>query len=229
MNVIIGCECSGIVRDAFSELGHNAWSCDLKQCERRGQHITGNILDHLDGCYRGHSLPPVPWDLLIVHPDCTYLTASAEWAYKDADYMRYPHVGYHMSLEPETLRGEERRHARRAAVDFVFRLRDSGIPKIVIENPTGHLSSAWRKPNQIIQPYQFGEDASKATALWLIGLPMLVPTKHIPPRMVDGKPRWANQTDGGQNRLSPSPTRAADRSRTYRGIAQAMAEQWSIA
>jgi len=118
------------------------------------------------------------------------------------------------------------REARRAAIEFVKLLWDAPIPHVAIENPIGVLSSAWQKPSQIIHPYQFGDDASKATCLWLKGLNPLVPTNQVLPRYVDGVPRWANQTDSGQNRLSPSETRAADRARTYPGIAAAML-QWA--
>lgn len=199
MNVLLACEASGVVRDEFIAAGHNAWSCDLKPSERPGPHFQNDIWEILGRI--GHWQRGEYWDLLIAHPDCTYLTSSAEWAYKDADYARYPDVGYHMKLKPGTLSGSSRRLARREAVKFAFALRDCGIPKICIENPIGHLSSAWRKADQVIQPYQFGDDASKATGLWLIGLPKLTPTKYIAPR-------------------------ASDRARTYKGIATAMAEQW---
>lgn len=225
MKILIACECSGVVRESFRNRGHDAWSCDLKPTEIPGQHFRKDIREILD--WRR----PQCWDLLIAHPDCTYLTSSAEWAYKDADYDRYPGVGYHMKLKPGTLTGAARRTARVQAVKFVLFLRDIGIPKIAIENPIGHLSAAWRPADQIIQPYQFGDDASKATSLWLKNLPRLTPTKHVAPRLVTdaaGKvwKRWGNQTDGGQNKLSPSDTRGANRARTYQGIADAMADQW---
>jgi len=158
------------------------------------------------------------WDAAIFHPDCTFLTCSAEWAYGDGPY--------HLKLKPETLTGAARRAARADAVEFVFRLRDAPIPKIAIENPRGHLSAVWRKPDQTIQPHQFGDDASKATCLWLKNLAPLVPTNRIAPRIVNGKPRWANQTDGGQNKLPPTEDRWALRATTYPGIAAAFAEQW---
>jgi len=114
---------------------------------------------------------------------------------------------------------------------FVFNLMGEGfiehnIPKIALENPIGRISSAYRKPDQIIQPYMFGDDASKSTCLWLKNLPLLTPTNYVEPRIINGKNRWANQTDSGQNRLGPSETRAKERSKTYQGIAEAMAEQW---
>lgn len=219
MRVLVGCECSGVVRRAFRALGHDAWSCDLLPAQDGSpHHLQCDLLTVLD---RG-------WDLGIFHPVCTYLTNSAEWAYKDPDFVRYPGVGYHQRLKPGTLFGGERRRARIEAVQFVFRVRDSKIPRKVFENPAGHLSSAWRKPNQTIQPNQFGDDASKATCLWIEGdLPLLTPTLHVPPRMVNGRPRWANRTDSGQNKLSPRENRRAMRSETFPGIAAALADQYT--
>lgn len=221
MRILVGCESSGRVRDAFTALGHDAWSCDLLPCRRGGRnHLQCDVLSVLN---RG-------WDLAIFHPTCTFLTCSAEWAYKDADYARYPNVGYHQKVKPGTLVGAARREARKRAIEFVFKLRDSGIPKKAIENPKGTLSTRWRKPNQIIQPYDFGNDASKETCLWLDGLPELRPTLRIAPRLIEQNAkiyhRWANQTDGGQNRLSPDENRWAERSLTYEGIAWAMAWTW---
>lgn len=174
------------------------------------------------------------WDLGIFHPTCTFLTCSAEWAYKDPDFARYPGVGYHQKVKPGTLTGQLRREAREQAIEFVLKLRDSGIPRICIENPVGVLSSRWRPGNQIIQPYEFGEDASKKTSLWLIGLPLLRNTRRFVGRFVTdprtGKTveRWSNQTDGGQNKLTPSEDRWAVRSVTYPGIAEAMSSQWGL-
>lgn len=228
MRVLIGCERSGIVRDAFRRLGHEAWSCDLEGVDPGGEwpqyHLFGDVRLYLDR----------DWDIGIFFPDCTYLTSSAEWALKDADFDRYPGVGYHQRIQPGTLVGAERRAARLAAVKFVFGCRDAPIRKKAIENPRGHLSRAWRRPDQIIHPNRFGSDASKATCLWLENLRKLRNTKWIEPRSGgmplfggDGGPmRWANQTDGGQNRLSPGADRAMDRAETYPGIANAMALQW---
>jgi hypothetical protein len=112
-------------------------------------------------------------------------------------------------------------------LEFVRRLLAAPIPKIALENPIGCISTQIRKPDQTIQPWQFGDDASKATCLWLKGLPLLVPTSNVQPRIIDGKKRWANQTDSGQNKLAPSADRWKLRSKTYQGIADAMAEQWS--
>jgi hypothetical protein len=145
------------------------------------------------------------WDLMIAHPPCTYLCSSGlHWN------KRYP----------------ERATKTADALAFVQRLMDAPIARIAIENPIGRLGTAIRKADQVIQPYQFGHDASKQTALWLKGLPLLQPTQLVAPRMVNGKARWSNQTDSGQNRLSPSPDRWKLRSTTYQGIANAMANQW---
>lgn len=162
---------------------------------------------------------------IAVH-NCTYITCSAEWAYGDGPY--------HQKVKPGTLVGAARRAARVQAIAFAKALWNAPIPKIALENPVGVLSRDENlgKPAQVIQPYNFGEDASKATCLWLKNLPPLVATTYCEPRIVidgNGKPqkRWANQTDSGQNRLSPGESRSQDRSRTYRGIAEALADQWS--
>ena len=196
MKVLVACESSGAVRDAFIRAGHYAASCDLLPSESPlGDHFQCNVLDILD-----HD-----WDLLIAHPPCTYLSVS----------------GMHW-----TTRGLRDPKLTEDALEFARALMDAPIEKIAIENPVSVISSRIRKPDQIIQPYQFGHDASKKTCLWLKNLPLLKPTNHIPGRMVGGKLRWANQTDSGQNRLPPSKDRWKLRSQTYWGIAQAMAEQW---
>lgn len=213
MKILVACEFSGVVRDAFRKRGHDAWSCDLLPSIswEGGYHLEGNVrwwLDRADW----------QWDLMICHPDCTFLTNSAEWAYGDGPY--------HQKVKPSTLTGAARRKAREEAVEFCQYLFSRDISKIALENPVGHLSKRMGKPFQIIHPHQFGDDASKATCLWLKGLPLLMPTKSVCPRMVNGRPRWGNQTDSGQNKLSPSDDRALKRSITYQGIADAMAEQW---
>ena len=209
LKVLVACEYSGVVRNAFLARGHHAWSCDLLDTEKPGPHITGDVLGVLNE----------GWDLMIAHPPCTYLTNSAEWAYGPGPY--------HQKVKPETLVGEHRKRARTEAIKFVKALWNAPIRCICIENPIGVLSREidLGRP-QIIQPHQFGEDASKATCLFLKNLSPLRPTKLIEPRMVNGKPRWGNQTDSGQNRLSPKQDRWKDRSRTFEGIAKAMAEQW---
>ena len=217
MKVLIACEYSGTVRDAFLALGHEAMSCDFLPTDSPGPHYQGDVREVLN---RG-------WDLMIAHPHCTYLTNSAEWAYKDPDFVRYPGVGYHQRLKPGTLFGAERRQARKEAVEFFLLLWDSGIPRIAIENPVGHMSRHLPDAaRQVVHPHEFGDDASKATCLWLNDLPPLTPTDHVPPRIVNGKPRWANQTDSGQNKLPPSEGRWKLRSTTFPGIANAMADQW---
>lgn len=208
MRVLVACEFSGTVREAFAALGHDAWSCDLLPTKRPGQHLQGDVREFLS----------MGWDAMIAHPPCTFLTIAAEWAFGDGPY--------HQKVKPGTLVGAARRAARVEAVEFVRLLMNAPIPRIAVENPIGCLSRLIRKPDQVIQPHQFGADASKGTCLWLKGLPLLVSTQSIAPRIVNGRHRWANQTDGGQNRLSPSEDRWAERSITYPGIAAAMAMQW---
>ena len=196
MRVLVACEYSGTVRDAFIRAGHDAISCDLLPTDAPGPHYQGDVMDVIgDG-----------FDLMVAHPPCTYLSVS----------------GMHW-----TTRGLRDPQLTTDALAFVRLLMDAPIPRIAIENPVSIISSQIGKPDQIIQPWMFGHDASKKTCLWLKGLPMLTPTKTIAPRMVDGKPRYANQTDSGQNRLPPSDDRWKIRSETYSGIADAMAQQWS--
>lgn len=195
MKILVACEYSGTVRDAFIARGHEAISCDLLPTDVAGPHYEGDVFDIInDG-----------WDLMIAHPPCTYLCSS----------------GLHWNK-----RTPGRQELTDEALEFVQRLLDAPIGKIALENPIGCISTKIRKPSQIIQPWQFGHDASKATCLWLKGLPLLTPTQLIEPRIVDGKKRWANQTDSGQNKLPPSEDRWKIRSETYRGIAEAMAFQW---
>ena len=146
-----------------------------------------------------------PWELAIFHPPCTYLSVS----------------GMHW-----TTRGLRDPQLTEDAIEFVRRLMCAPIKRIAIENPVSIISSRIRKPDQIVQPWMFGDDASKATCLWLKNLIPLAPTEIIEPRIINGKKRWGNQTDSGQNKLAPSADRWKIRSKTYNGIAQAMAEQW---
>jgi len=173
------------VREAFKKKGHDAWSIDYLPTEIEGNHIQGDVRDHLsDG-----------WDLMIAHPPCTHIAVSGNrW----------------WSGTPE----------REQSLEFIRELLFCEIPRIALENPVSVISSRIRKPDQIIQPWQFGHDASKKTCLWLKSLPKLVPTKIII------KDRYANQTPSGQNNLGPSEDRWKLRSRTYTGIAEAMADQW---
>lgn len=195
MKILVACEYSGTVRDAFIAAGHDAMSCDLLPTDQPGPHYEGDVTDIInDG-----------WDLMVAHPPCTYLSVS----------------GMHW-----TRRGLRDPQLTEDALAFVQLLLDAPIERIALENPISVISSRIRKPDQIINPWQFGHDASKKTCLWLKNLPPLVPTEIIAPRIVNGKKRWANQTDSGQNRLPPSDDRWKIRSETYAGIARAMAEQW---
>lgn len=166
------------------------------------------------------------FDLMIAHPPCTFFTVAAAWALQDANFEKYPGVGYHQKIKGDTLTGAARRAAQKDALDFVLRLMAAPIKMKAIENPVGQLSTLYRKPDQTIQPWWFGDDASKATCLWLQNLPLLQKTNEVRGRIVNGKERWGNQTDSGQNKLPPSKDRWKLRSKTYNGIAKAMAEQW---
>lgn len=183
MKVLIACEFSGVVRDAFLRRGHDAWSCDLLPTESEwpeDRHIIGDVTQVLgDG-----------WDLMIAHPPCTHLAVSgARWF-------------------------KHKQQEQAEALEFVRVLLDAPVPRIALENPVSIISSRIRKPDQIIQPWQFGHGETKATCLWLKGLPALKPTQ-----VVDGREQRIH-------RMAPSEDRWRERSRTYAGIAEAMAEQW---
>lgn len=200
--------------------------CDPSSCPCLGPTQDGVEYKEVNGVLLGRHEERAHWDLMIAHPDCTYLTNSAEWAMKDADFSRYPGVGYHQKVGPGTLVGEARRAARENAIDFFLELWRAPITRVAIENPVGAISQMM-KPSQIIHPHQFGDDASKGTCLWLRGLPCLQSTSNVPPRVVNGKKRWANQCDsGGQDKLPPTDDRWKLRAKTYQGIADAMADQW---
>lgn len=190
MKILVACEWSGVVRDAFIRRGHDAVSCDLIPSESSfGPHIVGDVIPILGG----------GWDMMIAFPPCTYLCSS----------------GIHRNC------GSTKRMIQtEAAIRFVKTLMGAPIEKIAVENPVGVLSSRIRKPDQIIQPWMFGEDAQKATCLWLKNLPKLTPTKVV------RKHRYSNQTESGQNRLPPSKDRAKIRGKTYFGVGEAMASQW---
>jgi hypothetical protein len=197
MKVLIACECSGTVRDAFIKHGHEAVSCDLLPSDTPGPHRQCDVRELL----HEH------WDLMIAHPPCTYLSVS----------------GLHLNLF-----NEERQVKTAAAIEFFLTLWNAPIEKIAIENPRGCIvTKTGIRYSQIIQPYSFGDDASKETWLWLKGLPTLSHTSYTAPRIVNGKNRWANQSDSGHNRESNTRNRAKNRSKTYPGIANAMATQWS--
>ncbi len=180
MKVLIACEFSGIVRDAFAARGHDAWSCDLLPTERPGEHIQGDVLAVLR---QG-------WDLMIAHPPCTHLAVSGARWFKD------------------------KQAEQTAALEFVRDLMAAPIARWAIENPVSIISSHIRKPDQVIQPWQFGHGETKATCLWLHNLPKLAPTN-----IVEGR-------EARIHHMPPSPTRWAERSRTFEGIAAAMADQW---
>lgn len=189
MRILVACEFSGIVRDAFRVRGHDAVSCDLLPSERPGPHRREPV---------EYSLTE-QWDMLIAFPPCTYLAVSG--------------ARYFAGRRPQQM----------AALEFVRALVTAPIPRMALENPVGIISTWWRKPDQIIQPWQFGHPESKKTCLWLRGLPLLRPTKVL---TLPESGRWENQTPSGQNKLGPSPDRVRNRSRTYQGIADAMADQW---
>ena len=180
MKVLIACEFSGIVREAFKARGHDAWSCDLLDTEIAGQHIKENVLYILD---QG-------WDLMIAHPPCTHLACSGARWFKD------------------------KKNEQASALKFVKRLMNAKIDKVCIENPIGIISTCIMRPTQIIQPWQFGHGETKATCLWLKRL-----TKLLPYNIVSGR-------EPKMHKMAPSPDRWKNRSRTYQGIADAMAEQW---
>jgi hypothetical protein len=180
MRVLIACEYSGTVRDAFAARGHDAMSCDLLPSEKPGKHYQGDVRDVLDA----------GWDLMVCHPPCTHLAVSGARWFKDK-----------VSEQAE-------------ALDFVRLLLSAPIPRIALENPVSVISSKIRKPDQVIQPWQHGHGEMKATCLWLKGLPKLQPSN-----VVEGREQriW---------KLPPSVDRWKERSRTFPGIAAAMANQW---
>jgi len=180
MKVLIACEFSGVVREAFKLRGHDAWSCDFLPTDIPGQHFQGDVLTIL---HNG-------WDLMIAHPPCTHLCVSgARWfKYKERE--------------------------QKEAVRFFLQLVNADIPKICVENPVGIMSTVYRKPDQIIQPWQFGHGETKKTCLWLKNLPLLKPTDLVLFR------------EQRIFRMAPSPNRSKERSRFFLGIAKAMAFQW---
>jgi site-specific DNA-cytosine methylase len=180
MKVLVACEYSGTVRDAFKAKGHDAWSCDLLPTDVPGNHIQGDVLEVI-----GQG-----WDLMVAHPPCTHLAVSGARWFK--------------------LKQKEQAEA----LDFVRALLNSSVEKICLENPVSIISSRIRKPSQVIQPWQFGHGETKATCLWLKGLPLLQPSQ-----IVEGR-------EARIHKLPPSPDRWKIRSKTYEGIAKAMADQW---
>lgn len=186
MRILVACESSGTVRDAFIRAGHDAMSCDLLPTDSPGPHYQGDVFDVID----------YPWDLMIAHPPCTHLSVSGSRHFAE-----------------KKLDGRQQ-----AAVSFFMRLirQSAHIPMVAIENPVCIMSSLYRKPDQIIHPWQYGHGETKATCLWLKGLPLLQPTN-----IVEGR-------EARIHRMPPSTDRWKERSRTYDGIANAMSEQWNF-
>jgi hypothetical protein len=223
MKILVACEESQEVTKAFRKKGHEAFSCDTQPCSggHPEWHIQDDVLLHID---------TGEWDMMIAHPPCTYLTVAN--TYMNRGCSKYT--------------AEEALQLRHDAVMFFFSIAEAPIPLIAIENPIGVMSKIYRKPDQIIQPWQFGNPESKATCLWLKGLPLLAPTKiaeftHYRCKCGNvfdaslgeygccsypAKILWDNQTKSGQNKLPPSKDRAKLRSKTYPGISEAMANQW---
>lgn len=212
MRVLVACEFSGVVRRAFKSLGHDAWSCDLLPAEDDasphadcpdflGHHVQGDVLKMVDS----HPLLRPDWDLIIAHPPCTYLASSgARW-------------------------WKQRRKEQSQAIAFFLVFPYINCPRVAIENPVGIMSTAWRKPDQIIQPYQFGHPEWKTTCLWLKGLPTLVPTAVVEPDATVGGGNRPGRISSRLHRMGPSKRRTRERSRTFTGIAAAMAAQWGAA
>lgn len=203
MKILVACEESQVVTKAFRERGHDAFSCDILSCS--GGHPEWHI--------QGDVIKELEkdWDMVIAFPPCTHLAVSG---------------AAHFAKKREDGRQQE-------GIDFFMRFANlDHVPKVAIENPIGIMSRIWRKPDQIIQPYQFGEDASKSTCLWLKGLPLLIETCRVVGRFVttpSGKvvERWSNQCSNyGHDKTAPSPERSRLRSKTYAGIGKAIAEQW---
>ena len=196
MRVLVGCEFSGTVRDCFIAMGHDAISCDLLPTEAVGPHIEGDVLDVLYS---------EDWDLAILHPPCTYIASS----------------GLHWNNRIPG-RAEKTEQARA----FIAERWRAPTKKMCIENPVGCINTRldFMPRPQYVQPYNYGEDASKKTGLWMRGLAPLEPTEYIEPRMVDGKPRWANQGNTGYDKFGGG--QGKERSVTFFGIAAAMASQW---
>lgn len=218
LRALVGYSRCKFTRAALERAGFAVTTCDLLPADHPNHH-QGDVWTLLKG----------NWDLAVLHPMCTYLTTSAAWAFVDPDFEKYPGVGYHQKVRPGTLTGKARRDARAAEIENFKRLEALPYPT-VIENPgRSFLAKAHRPPDQIVQPHDFGDDASKATGLWLSGVPRLRPTGRVHGRLVEHNgrqvERWANQTDAGQNRLSPGVDRWLERSATYPGIASAIGDQ----
>lgn len=209
MRVLIGCEKSGVIREAFAKRGWDAWSCDLLPSEIGGNHIQGDVIDLI----RKDKAAGV-WDLFIAHPECTYLTVAGNKWNKPEYLERFPN----------------RELQRRQAIDFFLTVAEANIPRVAIENPIGIMSTIYRKPDQIIHPWHFGHPVSKATCLWLRKLPKLMHTNIVEPEFDtfpsgNRQSKWHTQT----GHIRCKKARSAARSKTFQGIADAMAEQWGAA
>lgn len=203
MRVLVACEESQRVCIAFREKGHEAYSCDILECSggHPEWHIQDDVLKHLNE----------NWDLIIAHPPCTYLTVAANKYYNVEKYGK---------------KAEERQKQREKAIEFFMKFTDLKCPRVCIENPIGVMSSFYCKPTQIIQPYQFGHSERKATCLWLKGLPALKPTNIVTPDIIKLKSGKTDSRLHYETLKLPAEERAKMRSKTFEGIALAMAEQW---
>ena len=198
MRILVACEYSGKVREACAALGHDAWSCDLLDTDVAGQHIKGDVLDILGD----------NWDIMIAHPPCTFLTVAANKWHKPEYKERFPN----------------RDQDREDAIAFFMTLYNAPIEKIAIENPIGIMSSQFRKPDCVVQPWMFGHGETKATCFWLKNLPPLIPTHMKNDLFAHPEPE---EREMRMFKLPPSKDRWKIRSETYDGIAQAIANQWA--
>ena len=195
MKVLIACEFSGTVRDAFAKLGHDAWSCDLEPSESNGKHYQGNMFDIINE----------GWDLMIAHPPCTHLAVSGA-----------------RHFEKKKADGRQKQ-----GIDFFMQVINSNIPKMAVENPIGIMSSLYRKPDQIIQPWEYGHKTTKATCLWLKNLPLLKPTNIVEKGEFVIFPSGKRMSKWYADSAKHSPKeREKIRNKTFQGIADAMAQQW---
>ncbi len=251
MRILVACEYSGVVRDAFTRTGgHEVWSCDLLPTESPGLHYQGDVRHMLDGWtpvrHQGECDPHGDGWCLVADSDpaeCRCFGPTQDGIeYREAhgilwgrpidspawDIMiAHPPCTYLSSSGMHwTTRGIRDTQLTEDALDFVRMLMSAPINRICIENPVGAISTRIKPASQYIHPYMFGDDASKKTGLWLKNLPLLTPTKYIDGRDIGGKLRWANQCDSGQNKLAPSEDRWKLRSATFQGIADVMAAQW---
>ena len=197
MKILVACEFSGTVREAFAKLGHDAWSCDIESTSLPGNHYQGDMFDIVNN----------GWDLIIAHPPCTHLAVSGA-----------------RHFEKKRADGRQQQ-----GIDFFMRVINIDVPKLAVENPIGIMSTLYRKPEQIIQPFEYGHEATKSTCLWLKGLPLLKPTNIVSKGEFVTFPsgKRMNKWYADSSKLSPKE-REKWRNKTFQGIADAMAKQWSI-